>query len=128
MQLVYQDWRTDWFPPMAQRALQGFHATHPNTRVFYTPDPDDLGETMLADMRAGTAPDVFAGCCSHFPIWAQKEPTLDLRPYVAADLDQATIDDWDPAQYKPFFTQDGVQYGLLKPDLDGHAHACDGWS
>ena len=114
VQLVYQDWRTDWFPAMAQDALKEFHATHPNIRVFYTPDPADLAESMLADMQAGTAPDVFAGCCTFFPIWAQKGHTLDLRPYVEADLDQATIDDWDPAQYKSFFTRDGQQYGLPK--------------
>ncbi len=114
VQLVYQDWRTDWFPVMAQRALQEFHATHPNIRVFYTPDPENLAQSMLADMQAGTAPDVFAGCCTLFPIWAQKGHTLDLRPYVEADLDQATIDEWDPAQYKSFFTRDGQQYGLPK--------------
>ncbi len=114
VQLVYQDWRTDWFPPMAQNALQAFHAAHLNIRVFYTPDPDSVEETMLADMEAGTAPDVFAGCCSYFPIWAQNGYTLDLRPYVEAELDQATIDDWDPAQYKTFFTRDGRQYGLPK--------------
>ena len=95
VQLVYQDWRTDWFPAMAQHSLEQFHTAHPNTRVFYTPDPDDLEETMLADMQAGTAPDVFQGCCSHFPIWAQEGHLLDLRPYVEADLDQATIADWD---------------------------------
>ena len=49
-----------------------------------------------------------------FPIWAQQGYTLDLRPYVSADLDQATIDDWDPAQYRAFFTRDGRQYGLPK--------------
>jgi multiple sugar transport system substrate-binding protein len=114
VQLVYQDWRTDWFPPMAQKALEEFHAAYPNIRVFYTPDPDDVEETMLADMEAGMAPDVFAGCCSFFPIWAQKRHTLDLRPYVEAELDQATLDDWDPAQYNSFFTQDGRQYGLPK--------------
>jgi multiple sugar transport system substrate-binding protein len=114
VQLVYQDWRTDWFPPMAQQALEVFHQDHPNIRVFYTPDPDDVEETMLSDMEAGTAPDVFAGCCSFFPIWAQKKHTLDLRPYVEADLNQATLDDWDPAQYNSFFTQDGRQYGLPK--------------
>jgi len=114
VQLVYQDWRTDWFPAMAQDALKEFHATHPNIRVFYTPDPADLEESMLADMQAGTAPDVFAGCCTFFPIWAQKGYTFDLRPYVEADLDQAIIDDWDPAQYKSFFTRDGQQYGLPK--------------
>jgi multiple sugar transport system substrate-binding protein len=114
VQLVYQDWRTDWFPAMAQDALKEFHASHPNIRVFYTPDPADLEESMLADMQAGTAPDVFAGCCTFFPIWAQEGHTVDLRPYVEADLDQAVIDDWDPVQYKSFFTRDGRQYGLPK--------------
>jgi multiple sugar transport system substrate-binding protein len=114
IQLVYQDWNTDWFPRMAQQMLAEFHAANPGIHVFYTPDPDNVVEQMLVDMQAGTAPDVFQGCCTHFPIWAQEGHTLDLRPYVEADLDQATIDDWDPAQYKAFFTQDGRQYGLPK--------------
>ena len=114
VQLVYQDWRREWFPPMAQGMLDQFHAEHPNIRVFYTPDPRPLAETMLANMRAGTAPDVFQGCCTFFPIWAQEGFTLDLRPFVEADLDQETIDDWDPAQYRSFFTRDGQQCGLPK--------------
>ena len=114
VKLVYQDWRTDWFPPMAQKALEEFHATHPGIRVFYTPDPDKVEDKMLADMQAGTAADVFQGCCTHFPIWAQKGYTVDLRPYVAADLDRTTIEDWDPAQYNSFFTREGRQYGLPK--------------
>ena len=112
--LSYQDWRTDWFPPMAQEMLEEFHASHPNIRVFYTPDPENLGTAMLEDMRAGKAPDVFQGCCTFFPIWAQEGFTLDLRPYVEADLDQAIIDEWDKAQYESFFTRDGLQYGLPK--------------
>ena len=112
--LVYQDWRTEWFPPMAKEMLEEFHASHPNIRVFYIPDPENLGTAMLEDMRAGTAPDVFQGCCTFFPIWAQEGFTLDLRPYVEADLDQATIDEWDKAQYESFFTRDGLQYGLPK--------------
>ena len=114
VQLVYQDWRTDWFPPMAQQMLELFHQTHPNIRVFYTPDPENIEDQMLADLVAGTAPDVFQGCCTFFPIWAQEGYTLDLRPYVAADLDQATIDDWAPAQYQAFFLKNGHQYGLPK--------------
>jgi multiple sugar transport system substrate-binding protein len=116
VQLVYQDWRTDWFPPMVQAMLEKFHATHPNIRVFYIPDPEsaEFGEKKLADFQAGSAPDVFQGCCTFFPTWAQKGYTLDLRPYVNADLDRATIEDWDPAQYKAFFTKEGVQYGLPK--------------
>ena len=85
-QLVYQDWRTEWFPGMAQQMLAEFHSTHPNIRVFYMPDPENLEERMAADMQAGTAADVFQGCCTQFPIWAQAGYCLDLRPYVRADL------------------------------------------
>jgi multiple sugar transport system substrate-binding protein len=114
VQLVYQDWRTDWFLPMAQEALAQFHSAHPDIRVFFVPDPVDVTEAMLAEMEAGTAPDVFQGCCTHFPAWAQLGHTLDLRPYVEADLDQATIDDWDMAQYRALSTPDGRQFGLPK--------------
>jgi multiple sugar transport system substrate-binding protein len=116
VQLVYRDWRTDWFLPMAQRMLEEFHASHPNIRVFYTLDPEnsEFEERSIADFQAGTAPDVMQSCCSFFPIWAQKNYLLDLRPFVQADLDRATIEDWDPVQYKAFFTRDGRQYGLPK--------------
>jgi multiple sugar transport system substrate-binding protein len=113
VQLVYQDWPVHL--PLARRMLEQFHASHPNIRVFYTPDPEgNFVEQMRSDMQAGTAPDVFQGCCTHFPTWAQMGYTLDLRPYVEADLDQAIIDDWDPAQYKALFTRDGRQFGLPK--------------
>jgi multiple sugar transport system substrate-binding protein len=114
VQLVYQDWRTDWFPPMAQKMLSQFNSDHPDIKVFYTPDPENYQERVLADFQAGTAPDIFQGCCTHFPAWAQMGYTLDLRPYVASDLDKSIIDDWDPAQYKAFFTENGKQFGLPK--------------
>jgi multiple sugar transport system substrate-binding protein len=111
VQLVYQDWRTDWFPPMAHRMLEQFH---PHIRVYYVPDPESFEDKMLADFQAGTAPDVFQGCCVHFPTWAQKGYALDLRSYVEADLDQSIIDDWNSAQYKAFSLKDGRLYGLPK--------------
>jgi multiple sugar transport system substrate-binding protein len=114
VQLVYQDWRTDWFPEMAQQMLEEFHAAHPNIRVFYTPDPDNLLEQMPLDMEAGTAPDVLAGCCDWLPAWGQQGYLLDLAPYVKADLDRATIEEWDPAQYRALFTAEGVQFALPK--------------
>lgn len=113
-QLVYQDWSTEWFPPMAREMLGRFHQLYPYIRVFYVPDPADVEESLLADMKAGTAPDVFAACCSFYPIMAQEGLTLDLRPYVEKDLEESTIEDWDPAQYRSFFTRDGRQYGLPK--------------
>lgn len=114
VQLVYQDWRTEWFPLMAQQMLAQFHSTHPDIRVFYVPDPVDVEESLLEDMQAGIAPDIFAACCSFFPILAQEGQTLDLRPYIEADLDQSTIQDWDPVQYRAFQKRDGEQFGLPK--------------
>ncbi len=116
VQLVYRDWRTEWFPPMVQSMLDEFHTTHPNIHVFYNLDPENntFEEQSLADLQSGNAPDVFQGCCSFLPIWAQKGYLLDLRPYVQADLDRVTIDDWDPVQYRSFFTRDGRQYALPK--------------
>jgi multiple sugar transport system substrate-binding protein len=99
---------------MAQQMLEAFHASHPNIKVFFTTDPEDLTERMPLDMDAGTAPDVLAGCCDFLPAWAQDGHLLDLRPYVEADLDQTTIAEWDPAQYRAFFTQDGRQFALPK--------------
>ncbi len=113
-QLVYQDWRTDWFPGMAQEMLAQFHAEHPDIRVFYVPDPVNVEERLVADMRSGNAPDVFAACCAFFPIIGQQGYALDLRSFVAEELDQATIDDWDAAQYHALSTRAGVQYGLPK--------------
>lgn len=114
VQLVYQDWRTEWFPGLAQRMLEKFHATHPDIRVFYTPDPDQLDERMMADFQAGTAPDVMAGCCEFFPVWAEKGYLLDLKPYVNADIDRNTIADWDTAQYQALATRKGMQFALPK--------------
>jgi multiple sugar transport system substrate-binding protein len=114
-QLVYQDWRTDYFSAMAQQMLEEFHATHPNIHVFYTPDPpDDLSEKMLADFQAESAPDVLAGCCDFFPVWAQKGYLLDLRPYIEAELNADELKDWSEAQFRALRLRDGAQFGLPK--------------
>lgn len=114
VQLVYQDWRTDWFPGLAQEMLKKFNEEHPNIRVFYTADPENLEEQMASDMLSGTAPDVLAGCCEFFPAWANSGYLMDLRGWVEKDLEQSTIDDWSTAQYQALFTHDGKQFGLPK--------------
>ena len=114
VQLVYQDWRTDWFPGMAQAQLAEFHASHPNIRVFYTPDPEDVPGEMPAMFQAGSAADVISGCCDFFPAWGQAGYLLDLRPFVERDLEAGVIAEWDAAQYEAFFTADGLQFALPK--------------
>lgn len=113
-QLVYQDWRTDYFSALAQEMLEEFHALHPNIQVFYTPDPPDLAEKMMDDFHAHSAPDVLAGCCEFFPVWAQKGFLMDLRPYVEAELSSDDRRDWDEAQYHALRLQEGTQFGLPK--------------
>ena len=114
VQLVYQDWRTAWFSPMVEEMMEQFHETHPNIRVFYTPDPKGLADIMLEQMKAGTAADVFQGCCSYFPSWAQEGFALDLRPFIEKDLEELDINDWDPAQYASFLTSGGLRYAVPK--------------
>ena len=114
VQLVYQDWRTAWFSPMVEEMMEKFHESHPNIRVFFTPDPRGLADIMLEQMKAGTAPDVFEGCCAYFPIWAQDGFTLALRPFIEKDLDESITADWDPAQYASFLTRDGLRYAVPK--------------
>ncbi len=114
VELVYQDWATTWFPPMVEEMMPLFNADHPDVKVTYVPQSDDVDVKLLAQMVAGDAPDVMFGCCTWFPIIAQKGQLLDLRPYVEADLDQTLIDDFDPAQYNAFFLPDGTQYALPK--------------
>ena len=99
---------------MVQEMLAKFHDSHPDINVFYVPDPVDVEESLLVDLQTGTGPDVFAACCSFFPILAQEHQTLDLRPYVEKYLDRALIEDWDPAQYNSLSASDGRQYGLPK--------------
>lgn len=110
IQLVYQDCRCRG----QQLLLQKFYEAHSEIEVFYTPEPENFEEKMLADFEAGTAPDVLVGCCDYLPIWAQRGYLLDLKPYVDADLDQDTIADWDSAQYHSFFSASGLQYALPK--------------
>ncbi len=114
VQIVYQDWRTDWFPGMVQGMLSQFHQAHPNIQVFFTPDPENLDEQMLADFQSGTAPDVLAGCCDFLPAWAQKGYLLDLRPFIEADLDKGIISEWDLAQYRALSLDGGMQFALPK--------------
>jgi multiple sugar transport system substrate-binding protein len=72
-----------------------------------------VDESLATDMANGTAPDVFAACCSFFPVLAQEGHTLDLNPYLS-DLPQGTVADWDPAQFLALRTFEGQQFGLPK--------------
>ncbi|NPV06491.1 MAG: sugar ABC transporter substrate-binding protein [Anaerolineae bacterium] len=114
VQLVYQEGRSEWLVTTAQHMLEQFHTSNPHISVFLAQDPENTASQMLSDFQNGTAPDVFAGCCDSLPLWAQAGYLLDLRPYVEADLDEATVDDWHPAHYRALFTHSGVQYALPK--------------
>jgi multiple sugar transport system substrate-binding protein len=112
VQLVYQDWRTEWFPAMAQEMLARFNREHPNIQVFYVPDPENKVDQMNTDFAAGIAPDILSGCCDFFSDWANSGYLLDIRAYVESDLTQSEIEDWAPSQYRALFSRSGIQYAL----------------
>ena len=100
---------------MAQQMLEQFHAAHPNIRVFYTPDPDNLDEQMMADFQAGTAPDVLPGLLRLLPrLGAEGLPAGSAAVCGGRPGPASTIDDWDRPQYRALFTRSGVQFGLPK--------------
>jgi multiple sugar transport system substrate-binding protein len=99
---------------MVEEVMPIFYEDHPNVKVTYVPQPDDVDVKLLAQMIAGESADVMFGCCTWFPIIAQKGQLLDLRPFVERDLDPEIIADFDPAQYNSFFLEDGTQYALPK--------------
>jgi multiple sugar transport system substrate-binding protein len=115
--LVYQDSGAPWFSPMVAGMIERFNETHPHIRVYYNAEPArqaDIEKFTTDQMEQGTAADVVMGCCTWFPLWAQRDYLLDLRPYVAAGIDADTIADWNGAQYRALFTRDGRQFGLPK--------------
>jgi multiple sugar transport system substrate-binding protein len=114
IQLVYQDWRTDWFPGLASQMLARFSDLFPSIHVFFTSTPENLTEQMLEDFEAGTAPDVLAGCCEFLPEWAQKGYLMDLKPFIEADLNRSVLDDWSAAQFNALSLPGGQQFAVPK--------------
>jgi ABC-type glycerol-3-phosphate transport system substrate-binding protein len=78
VQLVYQDWRTEWFPGLAQEMLAKFNASHPNIRVFYTPDPENLVQKMPE--MALDRPRRLCWLLRILPSWANAGYMLDSSP------------------------------------------------
>jgi multiple sugar transport system substrate-binding protein len=103
-EITFQDWGT------LQQAWDSmkdkFADQHPDIEVSFNPTPDQATDKLLAQMVAGTAPDVYERCCDTLPMFAQKGQALDLRPYVERDLPDEVVDDWVPTQLKSFVWPD----------------------
>jgi len=87
--------------------------SNPHIQVFYTLDPENLDEKMMADFEAGTAPDVFAGCCDFFPIWHRKahpRPASLCRRRCGWGHDPGVGSGAIPVALH----REGLQYGLPK--------------
>ena len=44
--LPRQDWQTNRFRPVARETLSQFHESNPSVTEFYTPDSDNIAETL----------------------------------------------------------------------------------
>lgn len=102
--------------PMVQAASQGakvFHEQHPNITVHPEPQLAGWPAKIFAQMIAGSgAPDLCGGCCTILPDWARKGVLVTLDSYIARDLKQSQVQDFEQNQYRSFNRPGIGQYAL----------------
>jgi multiple sugar transport system substrate-binding protein len=87
--------------PNAQRVLdEDFTSANPDIKVQLEPVPDQFVEKLLAQMVAGTAPDIFEAWGNIFFNWTERDLLLDVQPFVDRDLTEEQISDYNEFQWE----------------------------
>jgi multiple sugar transport system substrate-binding protein len=87
--------------PNAQMVLdEDFTGQNPGIKVQLEPVPDQFVEKLLAQMVAGTAPDIFEAWGNIFFNWTERDLILDVQPFVDRDMTQEQIDDYNEFQWE----------------------------
>ena len=98
----------DWEDVTQRRAnsqiIQAFEWMHPDIKVEFVGYSGGLEsqQKLLAQMVAGTAPDVLTGWDHWTWTWADKNQLLDLQPYVEKYLTDEQISQFYPAIWNWF--------------------------
>ena len=95
--------------------IRAFEWMHPNVKVEFVGYSGDLEsqQKLLAQMVAGTAPDVLTGW-DYIPwTWASKNQLLDLRPYVEKYLTKEQISQFYPVIWN-WFVYEGKRIAVPK--------------
>lgn len=100
----WQDWPD--FEANIDKTLALAEAAIPGITVEFQPLGDNFVEKTLAEMVAGTAPDVFTGWEPEFSKFYQKGQMLDLQPLVDRDLSKEEIADFHKWQWDGMVSYD----------------------
>lgn len=113
--LLLQDWPGDFLDMVEGVAAPAFQARHPHITVKYTAYTGDWVPKTLAEMIAGTAPDVLHVFGTTSREFADRGQLLNLTPLVKRDLKPADVNDFPRAQWDALVLPGGdVRFALPK--------------
>jgi multiple sugar transport system substrate-binding protein len=97
--LLFQDWPGDFMDMVKNTAVPAFQAKNPQITVNYVAYSGDWVPKTLAEMIAGTAPDVLHVFGSTTREFADRQQLLNLNPLVRKDFKPADIADFQKSQW-----------------------------
>src|SRR5262245_27395188 len=89
--LLFQDWPGDFMDVVQKVAIPAFQAKNPTITVNYTAYTGDWVPKTLAEMIAGTAPDVLHVFGTTTREFADRNQLLNLNPLVKKDWKPADV-------------------------------------
>lgn len=99
VKLVMQDWPGDFMDMAKNTAIPAFQAQNPHITVEYVAYVGDWVPKTLAEMIAGTAPDVLHVFSTTTREFADRNQLVNLTPLVKKDLKPAEVNDFHKAQW-----------------------------
>jgi multiple sugar transport system substrate-binding protein len=100
VELLFQDWPGDFMDVVKNVAIPAFQARNPHITVRYAAYTGDWVPKTLAEMIAGTAPDVLHVFGTTTRQFADRQQLLNLTPLVRKDFRPAEIADFHKAQWE----------------------------
>ena len=99
VELLFQDWPGDFMDMVNKVAIPAFQAQNSAITVKYEAYTGDWVPKTLAEMVAGTAPDVLHVFGTTTREFADRQQLLNLSPLVKRDFKPADIADFQKAQW-----------------------------
>ena len=113
--LRFQDWPGDFQEMVEKVAIPAFQAKTPNVTVTYTAYTGDWVPKTLAEMIAGTAPDVLHVFSTTTREFADRQQLLNLNPLVKRDFKPVDVADFQKAQWDSVVMPGNPDYRFAIP-------------
>jgi multiple sugar transport system substrate-binding protein len=113
--LRFQDWPGDFQDMVEKVAVPAFQAKNPGITINYTAYTGDWVPKTLAEMIAGTAPDVLHVYSTTTREFADRQQLLNLNPLVKRDFKPADVNDFQKAQWDAVVMPGNPDYRFAIP-------------